>query len=140
MRIDTYSLLILADNGHEMRCDLFIGGFPEGKRNQRKGEEEGLLDDRQCLSLESDQKATINGESEHLRKETAVQFAVVAHLVDDGTELGGKGVKRNGQLLRLRDVLVCFFRQVAVHEKQNIGGAAQFEVKELFFLLRMMFR
>ena len=117
MRIDTYSLLILADNGHEMRCDLFIGGFPEGKRNQRKGEEEGLLDDRQCLSLESDQTATINGESEHLRKETAVQFAVVAHLVDDGTELGGKGVKRNGQLLRLRDVLVCFFRQVAVHEE-----------------------
>ena len=92
MRIDTYSLLILADNGHEMRCDLFIGGFPEGKRNQRKGEEEGLLDDRQCLSLESDQKATINGKSEHSRKETAVQFAVVAHLVDDGTELGGKGM------------------------------------------------
>ena len=100
-----------------MCCDLFIGGFPEGKGNQRKSEEEGLLDDRQCLSLESNQKATINAESEHLRKETAVQFAVVAYLVDDGAELGGKGVKRNEQLLRFRDVLVCFFRQITVHEE-----------------------
>ena len=41
-----HSLLILVNNGNEMRRYLFTGGFPEGKGNQREGEEKGLLDDR----------------------------------------------------------------------------------------------